>query len=181
MRTMVWMVLAALAVGCAGNDTAKLQDDVDALTKRVSSLEQKVKRLEGGGKAKGGKAKGGKAKGGKSAKGKSAKGKTDKAKGGKTDKAKTDKPKTDKAAKSGPKGTLKVGGDAVKVMVADDSRKWAVPNTLPPNTYTMLAAFGAETTLAEFGTFELKADETYTIECKSELRTCVALPLATPQ
>jgi hypothetical protein len=171
---MLWMTLAALGAGCAANDTAALTDEVEALKRRVATLEQKVKRLEGG---KGGKApaKGGKNKGGKNDKAKGGKGKTDKSKGGK---GKTDKSKGGKGEKSkqpaADKGTVKVTGDAVKVMLADAQRKWAVPNQLAAGPYVIMAAFGEEKTLSEVGTATVVAGQTVTVSCAAATRTCTA-------
>ena len=165
MRPMVWIVVASFLTGCGANETAALTDEVEALTRRVATLEQKVKRLEGGKPAKGGK--NGKVGKGKTDKSKGGKGKTDKSKGGKNEKAK--KPAT-------PKGTVKVTGDAVKVMVANDKRKFAVPNQLAPGSYTVMAAFGAETTLTEYGPLELAEGQTVSIDCQSTVRRCTALP-----
>jgi len=172
---MVWIVVASFLTGCGANEAAALTDEVEALTRRVATLEQKVKRLEGGKPAKGGKnSKVGK---GKTDKSKGGKGKTDKSKGGKgkTDKSKGGKnEKTKKPAP--PKGTIKVTGDAVKVMVANDQRKFAVPNQLAPGSYTVMAAFGAETTLTEYGPLELAEGQTVSIDCQSTVRRCTALP-----
>lgn len=57
---MVVALLSALSVGCAASETAKLENEVSALRQRLQHMEQRIKRLEGGGR--GTKAKAGRAK-----------------------------------------------------------------------------------------------------------------------
>lgn len=90
MRSTIWLLLAAFALGGCGGDATKLTSDVDALKKRVATLEQRVKKVEARGGAAGSPGKG--AKGGKAPKGK-APGKGGGAERGKAP-AKGDKTKT---------------------------------------------------------------------------------------
>jgi len=198
LRLLGFVTLALLAGSCAANDTAKLEDDVEMLKRRVQALEAKVKRLEGGGKkggskaakAKGkGKSKGKDAKGkgkapkGKDAKGKSAKGKDAKGKDakGKTAKGKDAKSKTKTASIAPGKGALTLTGDAIKVMVDNGQRKYVVPNTrLAPGDYTLMAAFGGETTLTAYGQVTVEKGKSIPVTCTAEPKGCTLGAAVTP-
>jgi len=183
MRPLVWLALVALGSACAANDTAKLDDDIQQLKRRVGALEQKVKRLEGGKKGpKAAKAKGKNAKGknskGKNAKGKDAKGKNSKGKNakgkdakGKSAKGKDAKAKSATIAKG--KGALTLEGDAIKVMVDNGKRKLVVPNTrLAPGEYTLMAAFEGETSLTGYGKVTVVEGKVVPVTCTGEPKSC---------
>lgn len=140
-------LVCGLLTGCAG--TAQ-QEKVDELTKKVATLEKRVKALESG---KGKKAPKGKApaKGKSKAAPKGAKGKT----------------------ATGPATEVKASGDAKKVLLTDGKRKFPVPGKVPAGEYSILASFEETAQPAQSGTLTV-TDQPVTIQCVAADKACKA-------
>ncbi|MEZ4319085.1 MAG: hypothetical protein R3F61_16340 [Myxococcota bacterium] len=122
------------------------QAEVDALERRLSTLEKRVRSLEGGGG------------GGMAAKGK-AKSKQ-KARGGKVT------PSDDKAQ-------VDVVGEVEAVMLQDADEKWPVPAVVSAGEYRILASFEAGGAPVDAGAITVKASTPMRVVCAVSTRTCV--------
>lgn len=156
MRAFVpFALFAALLTGCPAADEATKEDEVEALKKRVTRLETRLRQIEG--------------RLGKPGAGKPGAGKPGaprgKAPGGKAPEAPT-----------GPTRELKVEGDAKAVMLTGAQRRYRIPGQVPAGDYRVLAAFG-EDPLAPKGTLTVPPGETaLTVSCTQAADSCTLKP-----
>ncbi len=142
MRALAWMVLGVALLGC-GN--AAQQEKIDDLSKKVTTLDKRVKAIEG------------------------PKGKANKSKG--KGKAAT---KSKAKAPAGPKGKVALSGDATKVLLANGKRKFTLPGDVPAGEYKILASFDDASEATEVGDAVVVGESTLTISCAALTETCTA-------
>lgn len=132
----------SLLGGCG---SASQDEKIEELSRKVATLEKRVKAAEGGKKG---------------AKGKAAKGKS---KAGKT-----------KAPPAGPKARVEVAGDATKVLLTNGKRKFTLPGDVPVGEYTVLAAFEESAQPAQAGAATVTEGKTTTLTCTTASKACTA-------
>lgn len=162
MRAIFAVTLIVLAANFAGCADPSQATEIANLNRRVGNLETRLKALEGGGRAP---THGARPGGKPGAKG-PGKAKAAKAGGGKA-------PAPAKAP-SGPRAKLLLEGDAVKVMVGNGERRFAVPGPSPVGELKIAAQFEAGKAPVEAGTFTAEDTKTYAIVCVKETQTCTA-------
>lgn len=144
-------VLFALVLGggsALGGCSAAGQDEkLEELSRKVATLEKRLKAVEGGKKGKG-----------KAAKGKSKAGKT----------------KTKAPVPVGPKAKVEVAGDATKVLLTNGKRKFTLPGDVPVGEYTVLASFEESAQPAEAGTATVTEGKVTTLTCTLAEKACTA-------
>jgi hypothetical protein len=142
------MLAMALTIGCSSSNEAAQNDKIDALERRVTSLERRL-----GGDDKGSKRKGRKAPPANEAA--AAKSKT-KVKGGK--------------APAAEKATVRVDTD-VAVHLLKQRKRFDIPGPVPPGTYKVMATFpGAKAEGA--GSITLAAASEVTLTCDPDAKLC---------
>ncbi|MGC6493899.1 MAG: hypothetical protein ACON5B_13770 [Myxococcota bacterium] len=156
-------LFAALCLMVACSPEAKPagagKKEMASLVKKVNALEKRVKALEAfarGDKPKGDGAKAAKA--GKGAKGAKAGNGAKAGKGGKD-------------GEKGPKVSVTVEGDAARVALAFQGKRFAVPGDIPVGSYQVAANFG-EDKAVNAGKVELTEDGPSTLTCSSATKTC---------
>ncbi len=157
MRALLATSVMFLAlVGCsAGGDDPKAADEIAALKKRITKLENRVRQLEGRVGRGPGK---GQPPRGKAPRGKAPRGK---APGG-------------GAPPAGPTRQVTFEGDAKAVMLAGNQRRYKLPGQVPAGKYMVLVAFGEET-LAKKGEIAIaKGEGPVKLQCTQALDGCKA-------
>lgn len=151
---------------CSSDSVTK--EDLDAVKRRLTSVEKRVKAVEGKG-AGGGAAKAGKAKGGGGgAKAKKKGGGKEKKKGGGKKKGGEPNAPTENL---GPVVQVDVEGEVSKVVLMKARKKYSVPGEVPADDeYTILAVF-PDTKPMEAGRIEI-GDEPVTVTCDASTQTC---------
>ncbi len=98
---------------------------------------------------------------------------------GKASKSKGKATKTKaKSPAPGPKGKVTLTGDAKKVLLSHDKRKFTLPGDVPAGEYKILASFADGDEPAEVGAATVAADATLTIDCAAATKKC--LPAVAP-
>jgi hypothetical protein len=136
-------------VACGRGAQTETAQDVDALTRRVTSLERRMQQMEGGERPQAeGKAHEGDAKG-------------------------EAKPDGDKAERPG-KATVALVGDALQVQLLHNKRKLPVPGPVPPGEFEVEAVFTEGEAPAVVGKVTVPAEGSVTITCAAATKTCTA-------
>lgn len=146
MRLALSLVLLAACGRGAQTETAQ---DIDALTRRVTSLERRMQQMEGGERGQ--------------TEGKAHEGEA---------KAEV-KPEGDRAERPG-KATVELTGDAVSVQLLRNKRKVAVPGPVPPGEFEIEAVFAEGEAPGVVGKLTVPAEGSVTITCASATKSCTA-------
>jgi hypothetical protein len=144
MRVLMFVLLAA---GCGATTPAT---DLEALNRRVTSLERRLNEME---------------------QGKSAKGKPAAAPGAEGDDAAGEAP-----AAPVVKVEVKAEGDAKKVVVKKGKRPFQVPGQVPIGDATIWASFEEGVDPTEVAKIKLEEGKPLTITCSSADKTCKPKP-----
>ena len=147
-------LMALTLTGCSGQtEDPKAADEIAALKKRITKLENRVRQLERGGRGKA------------PPRGKAPRGKAP---------PRGKNPGGGKPPPSGPARMVKFEGDAKAVMLTGNQRRYKLPGQVPAGKYMLLVAFGEET-LAKKGEIAVPQGEgPLTFECTAALDGCKA-------
>ncbi|MCB9678490.1 MAG: hypothetical protein H6737_25540 [Alphaproteobacteria bacterium] len=143
---LVLAVSSLLSAGCGASSA-----ELDNLKRRVSTLEKRVRTLEGGAPA----GRGAKAKAKNKAKSKQ-------------------KPPEPMVTPSEDRGGVEVEGDAVKVFFKGPRRRWPVPGVIPAGEYEILATFAEDQAATAAGTATVKSDTKTRVKCDAAMARCTA-------
>lgn len=182
MRVFLAAILAASLLGaCVGDGPATKEDEAEIVRRKLVVLEKRIKALEmkagiagdrrGPQKPAAKGAKAGAAKPGAKPGVKPGAGQGAKAPGAKSGKSKL--AASNKSLPEVVKGEVVVEGEATKVVLMKQRRKYAVPGPVPVGQYSVLASWGEETPAAA-GSVEVKAEASVTITCDAADKRCLA-------
>ena len=86
-----------------------------------------------------------------------------------------------RAVPKGPTASIQFSGDATKVMLEADGRRYRASGAVPTGTYRILAWFPGTPDPVDAGEVTAKANQRITLQCASLMRRCSpALELADP-
>lgn len=144
-RTLFTCLFTSMLLsGCGAS-----QAEMDNLKRRISTLERRVRSLEGG-----------PAKAKSKVKSKRGRGKA---------KAKNKVP-----AEPGAQGSVDIAGDALRVFVAGPRKRLPVPGIVPAGSYEILATFQEDKAPIVAGKVTLAADAKVLITCEAAQSRCLA-------
>lgn len=135
-----------LLLGACGRGPDPTQE-IEALKRRVTSLERRLSELDNGGKKP-----------------------TKPGDGG----PQADAPKADgeEGGEPSPKSTITVTGEAFEVALMRGKRKLSLPATVPPGEYTIQAVFEEGQPPTAAGSITVTPGSQVTLECKAETKAC---------
>lgn len=142
------LLLTSLTLLAACGRGADQTQEIEALKRRVTSLERRISELSPEAKKPAKPAEGAEA----------AKGEA--------------KAEPDPEAEGAGKAVVSATGDAVEVQLMRGKRKVSLPATVPPGEYTVQAVFAEGQPATPAGTITLTAGQQLSLECKADTKTC---------
>jgi len=147
--------LVTLAIGLTACGSAGDSDKVERLERKVMALERRVKSLETRGGRKG------------------PPNSAQRRQGNRAGKPDGVKPNAAQPKSNAPvdKGKVRAQGDARRVALLRNGKKFSLPSEVPVGDYKILAAFGEDKPV-EAGTVSVAKEQAVTITCSAETKTC---------